>query len=559
MLLELRVENLLLIERAELRLGPGLNVLTGETGAGKTMLARALDLLLGGRPRPGTVRAGAEEAWVEGVFALPAGLLDHPDLEELRERLPEGEEELVLGRRVGASGRSRAFVQGRSASATDLRELGRRLLSFYGQHEHRRLVLGSAQLEALDGFCGAAHLAARAAYADAHARARVARRELDDLRDREGARDRDRDLLLFEIAEIEELEPSEEDEAELLAARERLRHLDALRAAAGAASEALVPEGLEPGAAALLAEAERVAEAAAGADPELDALAARLAAIRIEAEELGVELHRYAEGLEDEPGGLERVEERLERYERVRRKHGGTVASVLAHAERCRAERDRLEGLDEALEEATRGLEDAEREERARAEGLGATRAAATPALGERVEEELAELAMGDASFTVGLEAREGGLGPLGAERVEFLVAANRGAEPAPVREIASGGELSRIMLALTSVASAGGPATLVFDEVDSGVGGQTARAVGERLRALAGDHQVLCITHLPQIASLADRHFRVDKLAVGELTRASVEHLDDAAKVDELCRMLGAEGSDPGARRHAEELLAAA
>ena len=559
MLLELRVENLLLIERAELRLGPGLNVLTGETGAGKTMLARALDLLLGGRPRPGTVRAGAEEAWVEGVFALPAGLLDHPDLEELRERLPEGEEELVLGRRVGASGRSRAFVQGRSASATDLRELGRRLLSFYGQHEHRRLVLGSAQLEALDGFCGAAHLAARAAYADAHARARAARRELDDLRDREGARDRDRDLLLFEIAEIEELEPSEEDEAELLAARERLRHLDALRAAAGAASEALVPEGLEPGAAALLAEAERVAEAAAGADPELDALAARLAAIRIEAEELGVELRRYAEGLEDEPGGLERVEERLERYERVRRKHGGTVASVLAHAERCRAERDRLEGLDEALEEATRGLEDAEREERARAEGLGATRAAATPALGERVEEELAELAMGDASFTVGLEAREGGLGPLGAERVEFLVAANRGAEPAPVREIASGGELSRIMLALTSVASAGGPATLVFDEVDSGVGGQTARAVGERLRALAGDHQVLCITHLPQIASLADRHFRVDKLAVGELTRASVEHLDDAAKVDELCRMLGAEGSDPGARRHAEELLAAA
>jgi len=559
MLLELRVENLLLIERAELRLGPGLNVLTGETGAGKTMLARALDLLLGGRPRPGTVRSGAEEAWVEGVFALPAGLLDHPDLEELRERLPEGEEELVLGRRVGASGRSRAFVQGRAASATDLRELGRRLLSFYGQHEHRRLALGSAQLEALDGFCGSDHLAARTAFADAHARARTARRALEGLRDREGARDRDRDLLLYEIAEIEELEPSEEDEAELLAARERLRHLDALRAAAGVAAEALVPEGLEPGAAALLAEGERLATAAAGADPELDALADRLAAVRIEADELGAELRRYAEGLEAEPGGLERVEERLERYERLRRKHGGTVASVIAHAERCRAEHDRLEGLDEALENAMRTLDEAEREERTRAEGLGATRVEAAPRLGERVEVELAELAMGDASFTVGLEPREGALGPLGAERVEFLVAANRGVEAAPVREIASGGELSRIMLALTSVASAGGPPTLVFDEVDSGVGGQTARAVGERLRALAAEHQVLCITHLPQIASLADHHFRVDKLAAGDLTRASVEHLDDPAKIDELCRMLGAEGSDPGARRHAEELLAAA
>src|SRR5215212_3449225 len=225
MLIELRVENLLLIERAELRLEPGLNAITGETGAGKTVLAHALDLLLGGKPRAGIVRPGAREAYVEGVFAVPDGLLDGDEFAELRERLPEGEDEIVVGRRVSAEGRTRAFVQGRSASASDLAALGGRLLSFYGQHEHRKLTLSSAQLEILDGFCGAAHLALRERYAVCHARVRSLARELEELRGRAGARDRDRDLLAFEIEEIEALDPSSEDEASLQAERERLSRI----------------------------------------------------------------------------------------------------------------------------------------------------------------------------------------------------------------------------------------------------------------------------------------------------------------------------------------------
>src|SRR5436305_325142 len=558
MLLELRVENLLLIDRAELRLGDGLNAVTGETGAGKTVLAHALDLLLGGKPRPGIVRPGVGEAYVEGVFAVDDGLLDCDELADLRERLPEELDEIVLGRRVSAEGRTRAFVQGRSASAADLRELGGRLLSFYGQHEHRKLTLSSAQLEILDGFCGTEHLATRERYAAAHARVRSVGAELQALETRAGARDRDRDLLAFELEEIDALAPSVEEEERLATERNRLGRLDALRAAAGAGAEALAPEGGDAGAASALAEAERLADAVAGADAELDALAERLRALRIESEDLGADLRRYTESLDAEPGRLEEVEARLDQYDRLKRKHGGSVEAVLAHAERCRSDLDRLERSDEDLAELESLLE---REVAQRAElaaELSSARGDAAPRLAARVLDELAQLAMEGASFEIELSEREE-LGPLGAERVEFTIAPNPGVPPAPLRETASGGELSRAMLALLSAARAGGDTTLVFDEVDAGIGGQTARAVGERLRALAENRQVICITHLPQIASLARRHFRIAKEAEGELARTSVEALEETELVGELCRMLGADTSDAGARRHAEELLAAA
>ena len=550
-LLELRVENLLLIERAELRLAPGLNVLTGETGAGKTVLAHALDLLLGGRARAGIVRPGAAEAYVEGVFELPAALRG-----ELGERLPADAEEVVLARRVSAEGRTRAYLCGRSAAVGDLREVAVALLSFYGQHEHRKLTLASSQLEILDGFCGAAHLERRAAFAAAYARVRELEATLAELRERAGARERELDLLAFELQEIEAADPSQDEADALRGGRERLRHLEALRAAALGAAQAAAPEE-GAGVTALLAAGGGGLDGVAGVDAALDALAERWRSLAYEADDLAGELLRYAEGLEGDPGALEATEERLAVLERLERKHGGSIADVLAHAERCRARRDELAGAEVALEQGAAELEAARAEQAKAAAALRTARAKAAPRLAGAVRERLAELAMEGASFEIALSEREPA--PTGADAVEFLIAPNAGVPAGPLREIASGGELSRVMLALMGVANDGAEATLVFDEVDAGIGGHTARAVGSQLRALAEGRQILCITHLPQIASLAARHFSIEKDSEAEPARTTVRELGSGEVVAELVRMLGADADDVGARRHARELLAAA
>jgi DNA repair protein RecN (Recombination protein N) len=555
---ELRVENLLLIERAELGLGPGLNVLTGETGAGKTVLAHALDLLLGGKPRPGIVRPGASETYVEGVFALPAALR-----EALAERLPEEADELVLARRVSSEGRTRAYLGGRSATAADLAEIGGALLSFYGQHEHRRLTLASAQLEILDGFCGPAQTERREAFAAAYARERELRERLEELRARAGARDRELDLLVWELEEIDRAEPSEAEEESLLAERERLRHMAALTGAAGGAVAALtgddtLAEGPPGGAAPALAAAASGLEAVRGVDAALDALADRVQALAVEADDLAGELRRYDEAIEAPPGRLDEVEERLALLDRLKRKHDGTIAAVLAHAEECRRRRDELAGAEEALEAGEAEVEVARAELAELAAELRAARREAAGSLADAVVERLAGLAMEGASFEASVSERDG-YGPSGGDEVEFLIAPNPGVPAGPLRETASGGELSRVMLALMGVAAQAGPATLVFDEVDAGIGGQTARAVGEQLRDLAQGRQVICITHLPQIASLADRHFTIVKDTSADTATTTVTCLQRADVVAELVRMLGAEDGDAAARRHARELLKAA
>jgi DNA repair protein RecN (Recombination protein N) len=560
MLRELRIENLLLIERAELRLGAGLNSITGETGAGKTVLAHSLDLLMGGKAKAGIVRPGAEEAWVEGVFDLPAGLLDDPELAELAERLPAGAEEVVLGRRVSAGGRTSAFVAGRAATAADLRALGGRLVAFFGQHEHRKLTISSAQMEVLDGFAGTDHLTLRDEYRAAHREVGRIAAELADLREREGSRERDLDLYRYELSEIEEVEPDPEERAALGVDRERLRHAEGLSEAASGAHHGLAGADLEGGgAAAALAEAEARLAGATGLDPALDAIAERVAALNVEVGDVAAELRDYAEGIAADPGGLIAVEERLEAIDRLERKHGGSVESVLAHAERCRAEIARLEGAEERGAEATVALAAAEARRAKLGKKLSAGRAKVAGPLEERVATELASLAMDGARLEVVLDPHPDEFGASGRETVELRVAPNPGIEPAPLRDAASGGELSRVMLALSGLGPAAGAATLVFDEIDAGIGGNTARVVGERLRALGAEHQVLCITHLPQVASLADVHFRLEKDVAGDQARASVERLAGEDVVEEIRRMLGGERSDEAATRHARELLAAA
>jgi DNA repair protein RecN (Recombination protein N) len=560
MLRELRIENLLLIERAELRLGEGLNAITGETGAGKTVLAHSLDLLMGGKARAQIVRPGASEAWVEGVFDLPEGLLEEPEFAELAERLPEGAEEIVLGRRVSASGRTSAFVASRAATAADLKLLGGRLLAFFGQHEHRRLTISSAQLEILDGFAGPEHLELRRAYREAHRECGQLASELAELHEREGSRERDLDLYRYELSEIEAVAPVPEERAEIAADRERLRHAEGLREAATIAHTGLAGADEDGGgAAAALAQAEASLHGAAGLDPILDRIAERVTALAVELGDAAAELRDYAEGVEADPGALLAIEERLEAIDRLERKHGGSVESVLAHAERCREEIARLEGAEERSAEAEAALAAAEARRAELAERLSAGREAAAEPLQEQVAAELEQLAMPGASLQVVLEPHPDGYGAFGRETVELRVAPNPGIEAAPLRDAASGGELSRVMLALSGLGEAASAGTMVFDEIDAGIGGNTARIVGERLRALAQGRQVICITHLPQVASLADAHFHLEKDVAGEQAVATVERLEGDAVVAEIRRMLGGENSDEAATQHARQLLKAA
>jgi DNA repair protein RecN (Recombination protein N) len=566
MLCELRVENLLLIERAELALGPGLNVLTGETGAGKTMLADALDLLMGGRSRAGIVRPGAAEAYVEGVLTC-----SESQRAQLREQtgavawLQDDAEELVLARRVLGDGRTRAYVNGRSATVGDLRELGARMISFYGQHEHRKLVLAGAQREILDLACGEPHAATLAACAHSYRNARALEAQLAECDELAAAAERELDLLEHELAEIEAAAPDEQEHLALLAQRERLRSLEELRRAAAGAIDELAPEAPNAGSAshATAAAAARL-NAIPGIDAELDALAERCAAAAIEIEDIAAGLRAYGEGLDGDDGALQAVEERLAQIERLMRKHGGGIAAVLEHAEHARSRREQLVGAKSSRQEIGQRLATERDALQRHVSELRAARKRAAAKLAKQVRRELAALAMADATFQIDVQTTEPGAS--GGDDVQFTIAPNPGVAAAPLREIASGGELSRVMLALitacgsdASATSAWSGSTIVFDEIDAGIGGQTARAVGERLRALAASRQVLCITHLPQIASLAQRHFQVAKDTSAEPTLTSIVQLAEDQVVGELVRMLGAEEHDAGAVRHARELLRAA
>jgi DNA repair protein RecN (Recombination protein N) len=534
----LRIESFVLIREADLAFAPGLNVVTGETGAGKTILAQAVGLLLGAPGDAAYLGPGAEEAYVEAELDLPEGILDEPELEAIAELRPGGEEGLVAARRVFADGRTRAYAWGRAVPREDLATLVERLLAMSGQFEQRRLARPSHQLDVLDAFVGEEQLRRRAELQRAWRGLVAARRKREELAGEAAGRSQRLAELGELVARTEGFEDG--DEERLLAERDRLRHVTELAEAAAVGAEALDPEqGDAPGAAGRVAEAVHSLEAVAGLAPELGEVAADLGDAEIRVREGASTLRAFLASLESEPGRLEAVEQELERIADARRRFGAaTTDELLARAAAARSELAQVEAGVDPLEEAEREAAEAEKRVEALAAELSAARAGAAEPFAEAVAGELQGLGMGDGEFRVELLEREPG--PAGRDGVAFLVRPNSGLPFGPVAETASGGELSRIALALRAVAhAAAGEPTVVFDEIDAGIGGRTAHAVAEALARLAGNAQLLTITHLPQIASAAEAHFRVEKVS-GDPTHTQIERLSDAERREELERMLG-------------------
>ncbi len=532
MLRRLRIENLVLIREADLDLHPGLNAVTGETGAGKTIFAQAIGLLLGARADASLVGSAGAEAYVEAELDVPEGFFDDEDLAALAELRPEDEAGLVLARRVFGDGRTRAYAWGRAVAREDVAAAAERLVAMSGQFEQRRLARPSFQLDVLDAFCGAEQLERRRDAARAWQELRGARRAHEELTrdaDAAAARQAEHEAL---VEGVEGLEAGEEDE--LRARRERLRHLAELAEAAAAAANAVAPEEGD-GASSLASRAERALAPLERIAPEVASAAAELRDLSLRLREVGSDLHAFLTSLESEPGALDDVEGRLERIADLKRRFGAdSFDELLATAEAARRELDEVAAGHDPVQAAADAVAAAEARVGALAEELRAVRRSQAHPLAEAVARELRDLGMGEGEFAVELEARD--LGQSGADVVVFLVRPNAGLPFAPVAETASGGELSRIALALAAVA---GGETLVFDEIDAGIGGVTAHAVAATLHRLAERAQVLTITHLPQIASVADRHFRVEKVP-GDPTHTRLEELDELVRREELERMAG-------------------
>jgi DNA repair protein RecN (Recombination protein N) len=534
----LHIENFVLIREADLAFASGLNAVTGETGAGKTILAQAVGLLLGAPGDAAYLGPGAEEAYVEAELDLPAGILDDPGLEAIAELRPAGEEGLVAARRVFADGRTRAYAWGRAVPREDLAALVERLLAMSGQFEQRRLARPSHQLDVLDAFVGEEQLRRRAELQRAWSGLVAARRRRDELAGAAAGRAQRLAELAELVARTEGIDAGDEDR--LLAERGRLRHVTELAHAAAAGAEALDPEQEgSPGAAARVAEAARAVHSVAALAPELAEVAAELDEAEIRVREGASTLRAFLASLEAEPGRLEAVESELDRIAEARRRFDApTTEELLAKAAEAGAELAEVEAGADPLADAEREAAEAGERVEALSAELSAAREAAAEPFAEAVAAELQGLGMGDGEFRVQLTGREPG--PAGSDDVSFLVRPNAGLPFAPAAETASGGELSRIALALRAVAhaSAGEP-TVVFDEIDAGIGGRTAHAVADALARLAARAQLLTITHLPQIASAADAHFRVEKVP-GDPTHTRIERLSDAERREELERMLG-------------------
>ena len=556
MIRALRVRNLAVIEEIDLEFGPGLNVITGETGAGKSLLVGAIGLLRGQRATSEVVRAGASEASAEAIIDSPRLLARARELGLAR----DDDSELLVRRGVSREGRGRVYVNGALATATLLAELLGDALEIVSQAEHQRLLRPEVQADLLDRYGGLGDAALEVeelyrGWRDLSDRIRERRARAEELARRE-------DQLRFEVDQIEaaDLRPGEIEELEGEWAR--LAHVDRLAQETGAALAELESDG---GLLDRLASMGERMRAAAGLDPALEGVAESLARARLELDEAEAALQRYSASLEADPERLERVEARLNELARLQARYGATVEAILSHRDAARAELERISGgeartaeLEAGREQAARALDDA-------AQRLSKARQQAAAELQAEVTREVRALDLRGALFEVRFDPAGVGLpgeaaaGPHGRERARFLLAANPGEATQRLRNAASGGELARLLLALRNVlrdAEPGG--ALLFDEIDAGIGGRTALRVGERLRSLAHRHQILCITHLPQIAAFGATHYRLLKRVRGGRTSTRAERLDAEARVDEIARLAGGGKLTQAARAHARELLAA-
>jgi len=556
----LRIEGLAIVDRVSLEFGPGLNVLTGETGAGKSVVLGALTLLAGGRSAGKAVREGSDEAVVEGLFRTDAC----PELEaELARRALACEDhELVLHRTLSREGRSRARIGGALVPVGTLGELLRGRLEISSQHDSQSLLSPEVHGQLLDRYGGS--LALRRELLEIHRRIRELDQEREALASAASARLQRQDYLSFAVREIDEARLDAHEIAELRTLRKRLTHVEKLRAEGGAALARLSGDPSAPDARAaadLVAEASRALSALAPLDAAPAAQGERLAAVLTEMRDVAAEIERWLDGLDADPARLAEADERLHLVERLERKYGGSVEEVLAQRERVAAELAGIEGADARLGEmdALRAKLVAELTKKAGA--LSKARAKAGEKLAAEVESALRELAMPHASFAVALPRAPvpDGLpcGPNGYEAPAFAFSANKNEPLRPLREIASGGELSRTFLALKqALREEAEGMVLVFDEVDAALGGEAANQVGRQLAALGARHQVLCITHLPQIAACADVHFRVVKRPRGGRTTVQIERLGPDERVEEIARMAGGRAAGDAAREYARALL---
>ena len=555
MLSLLHIENIALIQSADIRFEPGFNVLTGETGAGKSIIIDSIGAVLGERTSRELIRTGAKSALVTAVFTQVPPL---PWLEE--NGFPTGEEELLLQRELQGDGRNVCRIGGRLVTVAQLRELGRQLLNIHGQHDGQQLLEPASHLGYLDQFGACRPLLE--SYREAYRKWHDIRREMDKLQMDEAERSRRVDTLNYQIQELEraQLRPGEDEELE--ARRTLLRSAGKLMEAVQGAEFALSGDEDRDGACALIAQAEDSVRGVSDVSPELEELGERLTALRCAADDAADTLRELGRAFEFSPGELDQVEERLDQLYRLRKKYGPTVEEMLDFLDRCRRELDQIQYADDTLARLEKELEKARKEALRRGEVLSQARRAAAAELQARVQEELRQLDMPKVQFQTEFSPQDGeaGMDETGLDQVQFLMSANLGEALKPIQKVASGGELARIMLALKNVLAEGDDiGTLVFDEVDTGVSGRAAQKVAEKMAQVARRKQVLCVTHLPQIAAMADTHFSVQKGERDGRTFTELERLDRSRRREELARLIGGAAVTPALLESAEELLSQA